>query len=151
MSFICEHWEALASLLLSVVAIGIAIYSSRQTSKEATRQIESIQELSCQTIENTTKEVESIKELAKLQIKSAIKQMEVDIEKAYISIKKAEQEIKEMDDIKNSSLSYHKEGREKLLADFKEHQADRDFMSNSNLMQRLLSIKDELKEMEKQV
>lgn len=86
MSFICEHWEALASLLLSFVAIIKAICSSRKTSKEATRQIESIKELTRQSIENTTKEVESIKELARMQIKSAIKQMEVEIEKVHILI-----------------------------------------------------------------
>ena len=169
MSFICGHWEALSSLLLSAVAIGIAICSSRKTSKEATRQIESIKELtrqsienttkevesikelSRQTIENTTKEVESIKELARLQIKSALKNVEVEVEKAHILIKKAEDEMKEMDDINNSALSYHKEAREMLLANFKEHQADRDFMSYSNLEQKLLSVGSELKEMGKQV
>lgn len=151
MSFICEHWEALASLLLSAVAVIVAICSSRQTSKEATRQIESIKGLTRQTIENTTKEVESIKELARLQIKSALKNVEVEVEKAHILIKKAEQEMKEMDDINTSPLSSHKEAREMLLADFKEHQADRDFMSYSNLEQKLLSVGSELKEMEKQV
>ena len=45
MTFVCEHWEPLASLLLSMVAIGIAIWSSRQTSKEATRQVNAIMDL----------------------------------------------------------------------------------------------------------
>ena len=43
--FIAEHWEGLASLLLSVVSIGIAICSARSTSKDASRQIASVKEL----------------------------------------------------------------------------------------------------------
>ena len=43
--FIAEHWEGLASLLVSVVSIGIAICSARSTSKDASRQIASVKEL----------------------------------------------------------------------------------------------------------
>ena len=43
--FISEHWEGLASILLSVVSIGIAICSARSTSKDASRQIASVKEL----------------------------------------------------------------------------------------------------------
>ena len=43
--FIAEHWEGLASILLSVVSIGIAICSARSTSKDASRQIASVKEL----------------------------------------------------------------------------------------------------------
>lgn len=45
MNFIAEHWEGLASLLLSAVSIGIAICSARSTSKDASRQIASVKEL----------------------------------------------------------------------------------------------------------
>lgn len=43
--FITKHWEGLASMLLSVVSIWIAIYSARSTSKDAARQIASVKEL----------------------------------------------------------------------------------------------------------
>ena len=46
MNFIAEHWEGLASLLLSAVSIGIAICSAQSTSKDASRQIASVKELS---------------------------------------------------------------------------------------------------------
>ncbi len=43
--FLTKHWEGLASILLSVVSIGIAICSARSTSKDASRQIASVKEL----------------------------------------------------------------------------------------------------------
>ena len=53
----------IGSIILPVVAIIIAIRSSRQTSKDATRQIE------------------SIKRLAKIQIEMTLRQIEVEIQK----------------------------------------------------------------------
>ena len=53
----------IASVLLPLVAIIIAVRSSRQTSKDATRQIE------------------SIKQLAKIQIETTLVQLEVEIQK----------------------------------------------------------------------
>jgi signal transduction histidine kinase len=45
MNFIIEHWEGLASIFLAIVSIAIAIYSARSTSKDASKQIESVKEL----------------------------------------------------------------------------------------------------------
>ena len=94
MSFFAEHWEALASLLLSVVAIAIAIYSSRRTAKDATRQIDSIKNLSQQTIENTTKEIESVKELAKMQVEVMALELDKEMAKNFVQTQKAEEESK---------------------------------------------------------
>lgn len=115
MSFICEHWEALSSLLLSAVAIGIAIYSSRKTSKEATRQIESIKELSRQTIENTTKEVESIKDLAKLQIEAQSIELDMEMKRYQIQGQKAAEESQQMSNVQHS---YQMQQRELMMQDF---------------------------------
>ena len=51
------------SIILPVIAIVIAICSSRQTSKDATRQIE------------------SVKRLAEIQIETTLRQIEVEIQK----------------------------------------------------------------------
>ena len=48
-----EIFVAIANVLLSVVAIIIAIRSSRKTSQDATRQIESIKQLATIQIETT--------------------------------------------------------------------------------------------------
>ena len=92
MSFFAEHWEALASLLLSVVAIAIAIYSSRRTAKDATRQIDSIKNLSQQTIENTTNEIESVKELAKMLIQTLSIELDMEISKYQVFATRADEE-----------------------------------------------------------
>ena len=107
MSFVAEHWYALASLLLSVVAIGIAIYSSRRTSKDATRQIE------------------SIKKLAQLQIESSIKQVEMEIEKNQMQIDLAMQEIQGIKKIDESALAYNVGFREQQLKEFNERRPER--------------------------
>lgn len=107
MSFVAEHWYALASLLLSVVAIGIAIYSSRRTSKDATRQIE------------------SIKKLAQLQIESSIKQVEMEIEKNQMQIDLAMQEIQGIKKIDESVLAYNVGFREQQVKEFNERRPER--------------------------
>lgn len=56
---------SILNMMLSVTAIWIAIKSSRSTSKDATKQIE------------------SIKQLSKIQIETSIKQMEVEIQRIF--------------------------------------------------------------------
>jgi heme/copper-type cytochrome/quinol oxidase subunit 2 len=51
--FTFSEWMTIATVLLSVIAIVIAIWSSRQTSKQARKQIESIKYLSHLQIEST--------------------------------------------------------------------------------------------------
>lgn len=115
MNFFVEHWEALSSLFLSVVAIGIAIYSSRKTSKEATRQIESIKELSRQTIENTTKEIESIKALARLQIEAQSIELDMEMKRYQIHGQKANEESQQMSRVQSS---YQMREQELMMRDF---------------------------------
>ena len=130
MSFIAEHWEALASLLLSVVAIGIAIYSSRKTSKDATRQIE------------------SIKRLAKLQIETTIKQVEMEVVKNQVLINKTKQETREACDIMHGSLSCFAEARNMSMQDFNMRKSERDYNYYRDFDKSLKTILDSLKKIE---
>ena len=86
--FITKHWEGLASLLLSVVSIGIAIYTARSTSKDATRQIA------------------SIKRLCLTQIDAQVLQLEIEIYKAEKEEINLKDEIsilqKELEDLRNN-------------------------------------------------
>ena len=77
--FIISHWEALSSLLLSFVAIAIAIISSRQTSKQAERQIASIQVMTDTSTKNADKQIEEIKKMTN--------QVVIDTKKHLISMK----------------------------------------------------------------
>ena len=79
MDFIINHWEALSSLLLSCVAISIAIISSYQTSKQAKEQIAGIKEMTETSTKNADKQIEEIKRMTN--------QMVIDTKKHLISMK----------------------------------------------------------------
>lgn len=83
----------IANVVLSSVAIIIAIRSSRQTSKDATRQIE------------------SIKQLAENQIDLMRMQLDAEIQKNRLLAKQAYVEWQEMKELQNSQLG----------ADFRDH------------------------------
>lgn len=74
----------IVTLLFSAVSIAIAIYSSRQTSKDATRQID------------------SIKELSKLQLDITIKQLEFELNKCKTAAKHSEEASEDLHFINSS-------------------------------------------------
>ena len=76
--FITKHWEGLASLLLSVVSIGIAIYSARSTSKDATRQIA------------------SVKELGEIQTEASLLAIDVELQKVMAKLQQKRKEYSEV-------------------------------------------------------
>jgi len=76
----------ITNVVLSSVAIIIAIWSSRQTSRDATRQIE------------------SVKRLAEIQIETTLRQIEVEIQKNRLLAQQAHEEWQEIRDVENSQL-----------------------------------------------
>lgn len=144
MSFFAEHWEALSSVLLSVVAIGIAIYSARKTSKDATRQIESIKDLTKQTIDNTTKQVESIKELAKLQIEALTIQLDVEMTKYSVQAERANEERREISGIQQI---YQMDFREMEMKKYQANQPQRDLRYLTMLMKELQGVNQRLEQL----
>ena len=146
MNFFVEHWEALSSLFLSVVAIGIAIYSSRKTSKEATRQIESIKELSRQTIENTTKEIESVKELAKLQIEAQSIELDMEMKRYQVLGQKADEESQQMNNVQNS---HSMQERELMMQEFELERPMRERYYFSEYVKKLGDLSERLEQLKK--
>lgn len=130
MSFFVDNWDSLSSLLLSVVAVIIAIYSARSTSKDATRQIE------------------SIKKLSRLQIEFAIKQLEVEIENTQTQIRLARQEVDGMRHINESGLSHLVDYRSNMVREFNEKKPERIAAVYSQYAQKLQTMRDNLKKME---
>lgn len=130
MNFVVEHWEALCSLLLSVVAIGIAIYTSWKTSKDATRQIE------------------SIKGLAKLQIETSIKQVEMEIERNLMQIDLAMQEMQGIKRINESGMAHYVDARETMVREFNEQRPERLYNVYREHTKNLKAILDSLKKIE---
>lgn len=88
---------SILNMMLSVTAIWIAIKSSRSTSKDATRQIE------------------NIKQLSKIQIETSIKQMEVEIQKNLLLAKQAQEELDKINSINSSPLAGQIDWRREML------------------------------------
>lgn len=121
-----NNWQPLLSLLLSVVAIAIAVWSSRQTSKEATRQIE------------------GIKELARIQIEVSIKQVELEIERNELMAIQAENEWHHIYDINHAGLASSSEWKREVTQQFNQEKPKRDYELYSGFINKLHDIKDSL-------
>ena len=122
-TFLTEHWEPLASLSLSIVAIIIAIWSSRQTSKEAARQIA------------------SIKELSKIQIETTVKQIDLEIQKNLLLAKQAQQEWNGINNIENSDMSFQVQYREEMERRFQVEKPKRDYLLYRDFSENLKGIR----------
>ena len=97
----------LGNIILPVVAIIIAIWSSRQTSKDATRQIESIKQLEKKQIDLIgvqSKTAESIKLLTEIQIEAKLRQIEVEIQKNKLLGQQVREEWQEIENIRKPQL-----------------------------------------------
>ena len=99
-----EEWTTVATIVLSLVAIGIAIWSSRSTSRAANKQIA------------------EIKQLSKLQIDTTINLLHVEIEKVMAEAKKSANDCRAMNEIYCSQLSYNRDYCDEMM---RKHQANK--------------------------
>ena len=74
------EYTTLATIFFSLISICIAIYSARQTSKDATKQIN------------------AIRELCRLQIDTSLKHLEIELDKAKLRVKQGKAEHDYLDD-----------------------------------------------------
>ena len=143
----------IGNIILPVVAIIIAIRSSRQTSKDATRQIESIKQLEKKQIDLIgvqSKTAESIKRLTEIQIEAKLRQIEVEIQKNKLLGQQVREEWQEIRDLKNSQLGPEFEDRMKPKTMAQRPQKQVEFYSECmhNLKEisgKLIKIKEKLK------
>lgn len=125
---------SILNMMLSVTAIWIAIKSSRSTSKDATRQIE------------------SIKQLSKIQIETSIKQMEVEIQKNLLLAQQAQEELDKINRINSSPLAGQIDWKREMLRRNTEEKPKKDldfyrFYTNDlkEICHSLTKLKKELK------
>lgn len=85
------------NIVLSIIAVWIAIKSSRDTTN------------------NAMKQIEGIKQLSKIQIELSIKQTEIEIKKNLLLAEQLENECKSNDEINNSGLAYQTDWRNEML------------------------------------
>lgn len=113
------------NILLSVTAIWIAIKSSRNTSKDATRQIE------------------SIKQLAKIQIETSIKQLEMEIQKNVLLEEQANEEWNKMLNLNSPGFS-DLTWKELMMQQYKEQKPKQNLGFYQSYNKRLYDIKKNL-------
>ena len=131
-----DEWSTIATIGLSVVAIIIAIWSSRSTSKAADKQIGEMQKQICE-----------IKKLSALQIETTIKLVEVELYKVMPMIEKNAKECKLQEDINNSERAFYGEWEKIAMRNFQNTQSQRDFDMYKNIYHNLNGILKGLKEM----
>lgn len=127
------EWSSVTTILLSVVAIIIAIWSSRSTSKAAEKQIR------------------EIKQLSALQIDTTIKQLEVEIQKIMVEVKRSAQESKEIDAINNSGLASQIDFRNLAMQQHQEGRALRDLKIYSECSRNLNEFLENLNQLKKRL
>lgn len=99
-----EFWSdpqlvlSVVTILLSVVSIFIAIWSSRSTSKAAAKQIESLKQL----VEKQGQEIEEIKNLSSLLVKSDIETLNIEILRLKTELAGMDIEIQQLAKNENS-------------------------------------------------
>ena len=122
-----DEWCTITTIILSVVAIIIAICSSHSTSKDANRQIL------------------EIKNLSALQIDTSIKQIEAEIQKIMAEVKKAGKESQEIADIYKGGEQLGPDYRNAMMRKHQENKPLRDLQIYSDCSHNLNEILNELK------
>ena len=115
LDFTFNEWAIIATMLLSVTAIVISIWSSYQTSKQARKQIESVKDLSRLQIESTIVSLEI--ELFKTAFD------EYDAKGELVQIQKELQELQQYPNEDKSKL-------DKLEIKFKKLTTDAHYLNN---------------------
>ena len=127
------EWSTVTTILLSLVAIIIAIWSSRSTSKAAEKQIR------------------EIKQLSALQIDTTIKQLEVEIQKIMVEVKRSAQESNEIDAINNSGLASQIDFRNLAMQRHQEGRGLRDLKIYSECSRNLNELLENLNQLKKRL
>lgn len=128
-----DEWCTITTIFLSVVAIVIAIWSSRSTSKAAEKQIR------------------EIKNLSALQIDVTIKQIEAEIQKMMAEVKKAGKESQEIADIYRGGEHLGSNYRNEMMRKHQESKPLRDLQIYSECSHNLNEILKGLKVLKKRL
>ena len=140
-----DEWATITTIFLSVVAIGIAIWSSRSTSKDAEKQIAEMEKQICEM----EKQICEIQHLSALQIDTTIKLVEVEIQKTMTKVKLSAMESEEMDRINHSGLSYQVDFRNAMMRQYQEEKPLRELQIYSECSRNLNELLNNLNQLKK--
>lgn len=123
--------STIATIILSVVSVGIAIYSAKQTSKDATRQIA------------------AIKDLCRLQIDTSLKQLEIELNKAQLKVQQGKEENEYVNNVLHDSFSHIVFPMDKSREEFAMRKAQNDYKFYCAYEKQLKGIQQNLRELKK--
>lgn len=129
-----------ATILSPIVAVGIAWWTSRCSSKAAIRQIVIMQE-------NTEKEIKILRELAELQIETLSLEIEMEMSKNRIVAQQADEERSEMKKILNINLL---DFRDLALQQYKGNQSERNHKYLTSYINELDRLNKKLSQIKQQ-
>lgn len=92
------EYKEILTIILAVISIFIAIWSSRSTSKAAAKQIESLKQL----VEKQGQEIKEVEKLSSLLIKSDIEALNIEILRLETELAGMEIEIRQLAKNENS-------------------------------------------------
>lgn len=138
-----DEWTTIATIILSVVAIVIAICSSRSTSRTANRQIAEMEKQICEM----EKQICEIKNLSALQIDTTIKLVEVEIQKTIAKVKLSAMEAEKIDEINNSGMAHMVQWRDEMMREHEENKAQRELQIYSKCSQNLNELLNNLNQL----
>lgn len=124
---LCEY----TPIVLSIVSIAIAIYSARQTSKDATKQIR------------------AIRELCRLQIDTSLKHLEIELDKARLKVKQGQTETEYLNEAFHGPMGFYGAAREQKMQEFPAYKAQNDYKFYCDYEKQLRSIHDNLENLKK--
>jgi hypothetical protein len=140
-----EEWSTITTIILSVVAIVVAICSSRSTLKGAETQIVEMEK----QIGERHKQVCEIKNLSALQIDTTIKLVEVEIQKTIAKVKLSAMESEAMDRINHPGMSHQVDFRNAMMREHQEMKPLRELQIYSECSQNLKELLENLNQLKK--
>lgn len=133
-----------ATILSPIIAVVIAILTSRSSAKATAKQVAALEE-------STKKQVESIKTLSKQMIEASIKQVELEIEKNLFYANLAKQEWEGIDKINNSGMAHMAEWKKIATKQFQEEKPEREYKLYIGYIESLEGMRKKLIENKKRL
>ncbi len=130
-----------ATILSPIIAVGIAIWTSKRSAKDTERKLEQMRE-------STQREVEQIRHLANLQIEALIMELDKDIAKNSAITSQANEELSEMRKCNEIHMAAF---REIALKEYEAKQPERNYKYARMYLSELKNLKKRIEDIKKQV
>ena len=141
-----------ATILSPIIAVGLAWWAVRSSSKDTDRKIAAMNDGTSKQIaamrENAEKEVNQLKELAQLEVEALTLKLDMELIQRQLMAQQAEEERKGMEQIMNiPHLTFQELGKR----DFESKQPERNLKYTKAFIQELKKLSERLEGLKKQL